>query len=147
MNSTLMQGQDDFIMSPYSPNELGIRAKIAIESLKQQADEKIISILGLELDAALKMVNVEKVALHLTTREFQLLHYLMMNQEKELKRYDLLSHVWGNQFEGDARIVDAYIKRLRARLPAHLRGMIQTLRGRGYRLTSDILEKQEDTGD
>ncbi len=78
--------------------------------------------------------------LPLTLREFQLLQFLMTHRCRVFTREALLTQVWGSNFEGDERVVDATIKRVRARLPAPYAAFIETVRGLGYRFVPEALD-------
>ena len=92
---------------------------------------------GLIIDLALRSVAAEGRLLSLMLREFQLLQFLMTHRCRVFTRESLLMQVWGSHYEGDERVVDATIKRVRSKLPAPCANLIETVRGIGYRFVSE----------
>ena len=85
------------------------------------------------LDASTYRVSIEGAPLDLTFKEFELLRYLAERRGRVFTRPALLREVWGYDFYGGTRTVDVHVRRLRAKLgPAH-EGLIETVRGVGYR--------------
>ena len=99
-----------------------------------------IQIGELVVNTALKTVKVREKEIPLTYREFQLLTFLVTHQRSTFARETVLAHVWGYDFEGDARVVDTYIKRVRAKLPSPYDAMLETVWGMGYRFAPGRLE-------
>ena len=80
--------------------------------------------------------NSETKTIALGPTEFRLLQFLMANPERVHSRTSLLDRVWGNEVYIEERTVDVHIKRLRAALaPAKCEGLVETVRGSGYRIT------------
>lgn len=90
----------------------------------------------LELDDVAHEVRLRQEPIHLPPREFELLRYLMRHQDRVLGQREILTHVWGTGHSGDPSTVTVHIKRLRGRLGDDNidTGMIQTIRGLGYRI-------------
>jgi DNA-binding response OmpR family regulator len=86
----------------------------------------------LELDCTLGQAAVAGNPLHLTSREFALLVYLVNRESRAVRRSDILAEIWSHPDDG-SNVVAVYIRRLRLKLGDHA-GMIQTVRGFGYRL-------------
>jgi DNA-binding response OmpR family regulator len=74
----------------------------------------------------------------LTYKEFELLRFLAANPERVFTRASLLQEVWGYDFYGGTRTVDVHVRRLRAKLGVEHEGLIETVRGVGYRATEPI---------
>ena len=70
-----------------------------------------------------------------------MLQFLMTHRCRVFTRESLLMQVWGAHFEGDERVVDATIKRVRSKLPAPYAALIETVRGLGYRFVPESLDR------
>jgi two-component system phosphate regulon response regulator PhoB len=90
----------------------------------------------LSLDAATYRVTFADQALKLGPTEFKLLHYLMTHAERVHSRSQLLDQVWGDHVFIEERTVDVHVKRLREALGERAAAMIETVRGAGYRITT-----------
>ena len=120
-------GADDYVTKPFSPRELMARLRRNLRKGKLTQTH----IGSLRVDWQRADVFREDVRLLLTAREFELLRVLYENRERILERDSLLEKVWGYDFEGDSRVVDTTVKRLRSKVGQDL---IETVRGLGYRL-------------
>ena len=111
-----------------------IRLRFALSMRRTGAGEASTILLGpIALDPSTYRVSIEGTPLDLTFKEFQLLRYLAERRGRVFTRPALLREVWGYDFYGGTRTVDVHIRRLRAKLgPAH-EGLIETVRGVGYR--------------
>lgn len=124
-------GADDYITKPFSARELvariktNLRTRPKVPSLFQWGD--------LSIDWKRAELFKAEVRVLLSSQEFALLQLLYENRDRVLTRSFLVERVWGYDYEGDDRVVDTTIKRLRRKTHAHL---IETVRGRGYRLVS-----------
>lgn len=127
-------GIDDYVVKPFSPKELMARLGVIIrrneKTEKSAEDVEIID--GLKIDYAGRNVYTDGTKTELTPKEYELLLYLVKNKNIALSREKILSNVWGYDFYGDDRTVDAHIKMLRNSLGNH-RDKIVTLRGFGYK--------------
>lgn len=133
----LIVGVDDFLLSPYAPTELLARVQMLLWRFQQVDTQHRVQIGGLTLDLARRTASVDGRVLPLTLREFQLLQFLMTHRCRVFTRESLLRQVWGSLFEGDERVVDATIKRVRSKLPPPYSHWIETVRGLGYRFTPE----------
>lgn len=131
--SGLELGADDYVTKPFSTRELVARIRANLR--KHRASEQLARVrLGaVDIDWARAEIFRDDVRLFLTAREFELLKALYDNRTRVLSRDWLLAHVWGDDYDGDARVVDTTVKRLRKKLEIDL---IETVRGLGYRLAT-----------
>jgi len=128
--SGLDLGADDYITKPFAIEELLARIRVALRR-QTQADQpdSILSVSGVSLDNLRREVTLDSKRVELSKKEFDLLEYLMRNQNIVLTREQILDKVWNTFYEGDSNNVDAYIRFLRQKLGSSL---ITTVRGVGY---------------
>jgi len=127
-------GADDHMVKPFSPGELVARARAVQRRAASQGDSRdAVQVLGgIELAPAERAVRVDGTPVELTPKEFELLHYLLINRGLALTRERLLEEVWGYASFGDARTVDVHVGQLRKKLGMWGR-VIQTVWGLGYK--------------
>jgi two-component system phosphate regulon response regulator PhoB len=133
----LSLGADDYVVKPFSPRELTLRMHAVMRRAGLAATEPstLVRIGALELDPVRFHVAVAGVPVELTLMEFRLLLHLVERRDRVQSRAELLDQVWGRE-EHETRTVDTHIKRLRGKLE-RAAGLIETVRGLGYRLRSD----------
>jgi DNA-binding response OmpR family regulator len=128
-------GADDYMIKPFSPGELMARARAVQRRMGDQGDQasgqQVLG--GVELLPAERAVRVDGEPVELTPKEFDLLHYLLVNRGLALTRDRLLEEVWGYSSFGDARTVDVHVGQLRKKLGGWGR-IIQTVWGLGYKV-------------
>ena len=131
-------GADDYVVKPFSPRELVLRAKavlrrapIAVSSEGDTGDDAS----GIVIDQEAHRVHVDNKEADLTATEFNLLAELVRSKGRVLTREHLLQAVWGLSYQGYDRTVDAHIRRLRKKLGA-LSDRVETVRAVGYRFNS-----------
>jgi DNA-binding response OmpR family regulator len=123
----------DEVVYPGAP-EAEIRLRFAMARRRAGGGHEAAIRLGpLTLDPGTFRVSLEGAPLDLTFKEFELLRFLAEHQGRVFTRPALMREVWGYDFYGGTRTVDVHVRRLRAKLgPAH-EGLIETVRGVGYR--------------
>ena len=130
-------GADDYVIKPFSANEVMARVRAVLRRIQVQEQQKQnvyeVSNLKIDLDKYVVEINGEEVAL--TKKEIELLWTLAKNSTKVFSRENLLDSIWGYDYFGDSRTVDSHIKRLRAKLDKydHEGWDIKTIWGVGYR--------------
>lgn len=132
----LESGADDYITKPFSPRELMARIRAVLRRHVPQMPDENVSAGGIELSPSTHRVTARGASLELGPTEFRLLHFFMTHVERVYSRTQLLDQVWGTQVFVEERTVDVHIRRLRAALePVGMDGLIQTVRGSGYRFS------------
>ena len=138
MVAGLDAGADDYLAKPFSNKELVARIRAVLRRRAPESLEQAVELAGLRLDPTTHRVSCGALELKLGPTEFRLLHYLLAHPERVHSRAQLLDRVWGDHVFIEERTVDVHIKRLRDALaPAACAGLLQTVRGAGYRLTKD----------
>jgi DNA-binding response OmpR family regulator len=131
-------GADDYVVKPFSVRELMARVRNVLRRGLPRSSETADSIRvgALVIDSARHEARLGSVELELTALEFELLHTLGRHAGRVLSREQLLDQVWGYDYHGDLRVVDAAVKRLRAKLrqAAPSTDLVVTVRGVGYKL-------------
>ncbi len=131
-------GADDFITKPFSFVVLMAHIR-ALLRRGRPARPSLLTAGDLVLDPAEHRCRRGSDEIELTAREFALLRYLMRYAGEVVTKSDLLSHVWGERFEGDPNIVEVYVGYLRKKIDHPFgRANIETVRGVGYRLDADV---------
>jgi len=134
-------GADDYIVKPFSPQEVMARIKAIMRRLDGKVtDKKQISLGSLSVDMDSYRVFINAQELLLTKKEIELLYTLANNPNRAFSRENLLDQCWGYSYYGDSRTVDSHMTRLRAKVDEidHPEWALKTVWGIGYKLETDI---------
>jgi DNA-binding response OmpR family regulator len=123
-------GADDYMPKPFRFEELLARIRLRL-STERAAELTVLSYGGLKLDLRTRRATVGDRTVDLSAREFALTETFLRHPGQVLTREQLLSHVWGYDFDPASNVVDVYVRYLRRKLGAD---RFVTLRGMGYRL-------------
>ncbi|MUL42858.1 response regulator transcription factor [Streptomonospora sp. PA3] len=129
--SGLENGADDYMTKPFRFEELLARVRLRIRT-DRGPEPSSLSAGGLTLDLRTRRAATDRGTADLTAREFALLELLLRHRDQVLSRQQILSHVWGYDYDPGSNVVDVYIRALRKKLGAE---RIETVRGMGYRLS------------
>jgi two-component system phosphate regulon response regulator PhoB len=130
-------GADDYITKPFSPRELLARIQAVMRRAAPAGGADVIEVPGLKLDDSSHRVSAGEREIALGPTEYRLLHFFMSHPERVFSRGQLLDRVWGGNTYVEERTVDVHIRRLRKALePYTLEGLVQTVRGAGYRFST-----------
>ncbi len=125
-------GADDYIVKPFAFDELLARIHARVRTSQRSS----IGVGPLRLDLAARTARLHGETFRLTSRQFELLEALVRRAGEVVSRPELLERVWGIEFDPRSNVVDVYVGMLRRRLG---QGVIETMRGEGYRLNPDAL--------
>lgn len=132
-------GADDYITKPFSTRELISRIKAVLRRSSALSGEKPIEAEGLSLDPVSQRVTADGNAVEIGPTEYRLLAFFMSHPERAYTRTQLLDQVWGGNVYVEDRTIDVHIRRLRKVLEPHdYAGFIQTVRGTGYRFSTQL---------
>src|SRR5699024_3625437 len=138
--SGLDLGANDYVTKPFQIEELlaRIRAHLRMETKEESTDT--LSMADLTVDTQTRQIYRDRQAITLTSREFDLLVYLMKHKKQGLTRDQLIEEVWGYDYMGDTNVVDVYIRYIRQKLDhGYENHLIHTVRGVGYMMKDPTL--------
>ena len=126
-------GADDYIAKPFFVEELAARIHAVVR--RSISDRQNLLCVGpIKLDRITREVTCDHQAIELTSREFNLLEYLMRSPGRVFTRTQILEHVWGYDFNPNTNVVDVCIQRIRKKIdPINEAVCIESIRGVGYR--------------
>ncbi|MFQ5381252.1 MAG: response regulator transcription factor [Dehalococcoidia bacterium] len=126
-------GADDYVTKPFNFDVLAARVRAILRHRETQG--RVLEYGGLRLDTGERTAFRDESRIELTATEFELLAYLLANARIVLSKGQIMEHVWGYDFGGNANIVEVYIRTLRQKLEGGgAPRLIQTVRGAGYAL-------------
>lgn len=132
-------GADDYIVKPFSPQELLARIRALLRRKAPEAAGQVLEVAGIKLDPAQQLVCWQEKPVRMGPTEFRLLNYLMHHPDRILSRSQLLDKVWGDHVFIEERTVDVHVKRLRSIFEkAAIPNPIETIRGAGYQFNSKV---------
>jgi len=124
-------GVDEYISKPFSPKILVARVE-AILKRTNKSEKEVKDYDGIEIDKEGRTVKVDGKPVELSLREYELLVYLVENENIALSRDKILNNVWNYDYYGDSRTIDSHIKKIRHKLGKKGK-YIETVRGIGYK--------------
>jgi len=135
----LDSGADDYIVKPFSPNELVARAKAVLRRSSPTLTEEKLNYEDITMDLSEHKVVRDETSVHLGPTEFRLLRVLMERPGRVFSREQLLDKVWGRDIHVEVRTVDVHIRRLRKALSVNEKpDFIRTVRAAGYSIDATV---------
>jgi len=125
-------GVDEYITKPFSPKILVARVEAILKRTNQLQENNAKEYGGVVIDADGRTVKVDGKQIEMSLREYELLKYLVDNENIALSRDKILNNVWNYDYYGDSRTIDSHIKKIRHKLGKKGK-YIQTIRGIGYK--------------
>ncbi len=125
-------GADDYLIKPFAFVELLARIKVLIRRNTNTITNQL-KIADLVMDNSSRTVKSGNIDIQLTSKEFDILEYLLINNGIVLNRDKISQHLWGYEYEGNSNVIDVFIRYLRKKIDdQHEIKLIHTIRGVGY---------------
>ena len=129
-------GADDYIVKPFSPREIVSRIQVIFRRMNQMQaapDQGRLTIGNTVIDLKCYEVRVGGESVLLSPKEVEILHLMASHPRQVFTREQLLDNIWGFDFNGDPRVVDTSIKRIRKKLPEETDVLLRSVYGVGYK--------------
>ncbi len=129
-------GADDYIVKPFSPREVVSRIAVIFRRLNRmesEPDDHLLTIGHTSIDLKCYEVRVDGQTVVLSPKEVEILHLMASHPRQVFTREQLLDNIWGFDFDGDPRVVDTSIKRIRKKLPENAGLVLKSVYGVGYK--------------
>lgn len=126
-------GADDYLVKPFGMMEMVARVKAVLRRAAPKTDPQILSLGGLTMHTGEHIVTANGARVTLTLKEYEMLKLFLSHPGLVFTRDQLLSEIWGMDYDGETRTVDVHIRTLRQKLGA-CGACIETVRGVGYRM-------------
>ncbi|MEI7616199.1 MAG: response regulator transcription factor [Actinomycetota bacterium] len=123
---------EDVILQKHLEEELLLRVDLILNKYNAASTKNIIAIEDMVINLEKYELTVNGIVVELTFKEFEMLKYLVSNENKVFSRNVLLSKIWGYDFYGGNRTVDVHMRRIRSKLPPSYEQMFKTVRNVGY---------------
>lgn len=129
----LQLGADDYVTKPFGVDELILRVQAVLRRTQKEPETVNILAAGpIEINFQNHQVTLDDKEVNLSPTEFKLLSYLIQNKNRVLTKQQLLSNVWGINYESETTVLDTYISYLRKKVDSQGLGLIKTVRGVGF---------------
>jgi two-component system copper resistance phosphate regulon response regulator CusR len=131
-------GADDYLVKPFSFQELFARIKALIRRNKENIVNPVLKVLDLEVDSISKKVKRDEKEINLTATEYKILELLLSNKGKVFNRMNIAEKIWGFSFNSGTNVIDVHINSLRNKIDKEFtQKLIHTKKGFGYVLSEE----------
>jgi two-component system, OmpR family, response regulator PhoP len=136
----LEAGGDDYLVKPFHMEELVARLKALLRRAVGWT-QAVLEFGPLSLDSLAQQVTLHGEPVDLTAYEYRVLEYLIVRSGQVVSKTELTEHIYDQDFDRDSNVIEVFVGRLRRKLdPKNTLGMIETLRGRGYRFALSVTD-------